>query len=94
MDVRRRIDGYHYTELNRMSARAMASGDFRKAYDLAYESFGQRRTDDAATLLGKLNCELGCPAKAARMAKLSRAPVREAIVAYCAARGVTLTLEE
>ena len=93
VDVRRRIDGYHYTELNRMSARAMAAGDFRKAYDLAYESFGQRRTDEAATLLGKLNCELGRPAKAARMAKLSNASVKEAIVSYCAGKGVTLSLD-
>lgn len=92
INVRLQIDGYHHTELVRMSQRSYDREDLNEAYDLARESFLQHRSDAAAELLGKLNCDLGRKGRAERMAINSRSTTRERIVAHCVAKGVELDL--
>lgn len=81
---------YHYRELIRMSQRALDEGKFSEAYDLARTSFSQRRTPEAGVLLGKLNCALNRKVRAEVIAIKSREASRDAIVAYCATKGLTL----
>ncbi len=81
---------YHYRELIRMSQRALDEDKFEAAYDLARTSFSQRRSAEAGVLLGKLNCALNRKPRAEVIAIKSRKDSREAIVAYCATRGITL----
>ncbi|MGB1699430.1 MAG: hypothetical protein ACPHRO_05720, partial [Nannocystaceae bacterium] len=83
---------YHYRELNRMSQRAFDANEYAKAYELARTSFSQRRTAEAAVLLGKTNCALNRKARAEVIATNSREETRQEIVAYCATKGITIEL--